>query len=205
MKMKLKILSLTIIAICLCLPGSAQEQQDRSGTAHPLQSLLQASTAMTKETPQPAEMNIRQIRAIVFSTLIPGSGQTYLGEQYKGIAFTLGFYGAGLMAVLSHNNFIGREDRITSLQNDYAAAGNFETANNLWNQIQFEKNNRDQDYKKRTVYSIVTLGILAANVVDIIWFSEDSGAKDFSLELLPDGGGTDLAGNAQLFGIRINL
>lgn len=191
---------LFIVLYSLPAPVSAQTEPEQKG----IQSLLFTSDNMMASYPAGGTASLREIRAIVFSTLIPGAGQTYLGHFYKGLGFTLGFYGTGLMAVLSHSNFIGREDRIRSLLIDYQAAVNFDIANAAWKEIEKEKSNRELDYKKRTIYSIAAAAIWAANVVDILYFSDDTGTTEFSFF---NGGVQNFASpfDTQLFGIKINL
>lgn len=123
----------------------------------------------------------RETKATWLSIVIPGSGQTYLGHEYKGAGITLGFFASALTAILAENNFTGRQDRIKTLTNDYKAAGNYNLANTYWNQIQFEKGNRDNDLKRRNIFIAVTAAVYIYNIIDIIYFTEDYGGVEFAL------------------------
>ncbi|MEO8398579.1 MAG: DUF5683 domain-containing protein [Ignavibacteriaceae bacterium] len=126
------------------------------------------------------DFSSRFTKAAIFSALIPGSGQTYLGNSLKGIGFTLGFYGTAITAILANNNMIAREDRINVLIKDYKAAGNYNLANEIWQKIKFEEGNRDNDYDRRQVFTYTALGIWVLNMVDVLFFNEDQGKDEFS-------------------------
>lgn len=123
----------------------------------------------------------RKTKAVWLSILIPGSGQTYLGHDYKGAGLTLGFFASTLTAILAENNFSGRQDRINTLTNDYKGAGNYNLANTYWTQIQFEKGNRDNDLKRRNIFIAVTAAVYIYNVIDILYLTDDFGGVEFSM------------------------
>ncbi|QOJ29005.1 MAG: hypothetical protein HRU80_08980 [Ignavibacteriales bacterium] len=122
----------------------------------------------------------REVRAAWLSAIIPGAGQTFLGHDYKGAGLTLGFYGSLLTAILAENNFHARQDRIKTLTNDYNGAGNYNLANYYWDQIQFEKGNRDNDVKRRDLFILVTAAVYIYNMVDILYLTEDKGGVGFT-------------------------
>lgn len=126
------------------------------------------------------EFTPRKIRASVLSTIIPGSGQTYLGSELKGMAISLGFYGSFLAAVIAHNNSQGREDRIKVLTQEYKTKGNYADAEKVWQSILGEKVNRDNDYERRSLFSWISLGIWAYNLFDVIFLTDDLGETQFS-------------------------
>ena len=133
----------------------------------------------------------RRVVSTVLSVLIPGSGQTYLGHSEKGAAFTLGTIACALMAGLSENNIIGRNERITELKAQYQIATNYIGADTLWSKMVSTKDLLDQNVKRRDLFLKLTVAFWVANVVDIVFFSDDKGEKPFGLR--EAGRGTSLA------------
>ncbi len=127
------------------------------------------------------EFTGRKISGIVFSTFIPGAGQYYLGEELKGTAFTLAFYGCAVAAVLANTNMTGRDDRIKVLTKDYLDSKDYYKSEAIWQTIQFEVNNRKWDYRRRQIYMYSAIGVWVLNMLDVIFITEDNGASDFVL------------------------
>lgn len=171
----------------------------------PVKSKLELLSAVKKAEPLFGfiDLNSRRTKSIIYSTFVPGSGQTYLGNELKGIGFTVGFFGTALTAILAHNNMVGREDRIQALTQTYLATGDFKTAEQIWNQIKFEEGNRDNDHKRRQIFSYTALGVWILNMVDVIFFSEDFGADEFSS--VDPGFNLNLSSAADLTGIELKF
>lgn len=152
----------------------------------PQQNLLAQQSLAYQAAPsyeQPSgwlDFSDREVRAAWLSAVIPGAGQTFLGHDYKGAGLTLGFYGSLLTTILAQNNFHARQDRIQTLTNEYKGAGNYGLANYYWDQIQFEKGNRDNDVKRRNLFIAVTAALYIYNMVDILYLTEDKGGVSFS-------------------------
>jgi TM2 domain-containing membrane protein YozV len=167
-------LILFLINTCV-LAGDKEDNIEQQGKLELLSQL--------NNTPAPSklvDLNSRKFRAIVFSTFVPGSGQTFLGNQLKGIGFTLGFYGTVVTAVLAHANMVSREERIEVLTKEYRAAGNFPTAERVWQRIEFERGNRDNDHDRRQIFTIAAAGVWVLNMIDIIFLSSDAGLDEFA-------------------------
>lgn len=123
----------------------------------------------------------RRAKAAIFSTFVPGSGQTYLGDEIKGLGITLAFYGTALAAVIAHNNAQGREERIKVLTQEYNSKGNYNDAEKVWQSILGEKADRDNDYKRRSIFAWSAAVIWAFNVFDVIFLTDDKGENQFSM------------------------
>lgn len=121
----------------------------------------------------------RKARAVLLSTIIPGSGQSYLGHSTKGTVLTLGFFGSGLITVLAENNTIGRNERLTELAALYEQSVNWVEADALWNQMLETKDIQQKDVKRRDLFLKVTAAFWVASVVDALFFSEDLGEQAF--------------------------
>lgn len=121
----------------------------------------------------------RKTRAVVLSTIIPGSGQSYLGHSTKGTILTLGFFGSGLITLLAENNTIGRNERLTELSALYEQTVNWVEADALWQQMLETKEIQKNDLKRRDLFLKFTAAFWVASVVDVIFFSEDLGEQAF--------------------------
>jgi len=131
------------------------------------------------------DLSSRYTKSILLSAVIPGSGQTYLGNELKGVGFTVAFFGTGLAALLNHSNFVGREDRLKVLVDTYLQAGDFSTADRTWKEIVFEKGNRENDYNRRNLFAYLTIGVWVLNMVDVILYSDDKGENEFASSQSP--------------------
>ena len=121
----------------------------------------------------------RKLQAVVLSTIIPGSGQSYLGHSTKGAAITLGFFGSGLITLLAENNTIGRNERLEELRALYSLTVNWVDADAYWQQMVQTREIQQQDVKRRDLFLKVTAVFWAASVVDAVLFSEDLGEQAF--------------------------
>lgn len=126
------------------------------------------------------EFTPRKTKALVFSTFIPGSGQTYLGNELKGMGISLAFYGTALAAIIAHNNALGKEDRIQVLTQDYNTKGNYNDAEKVWQTILTEKAGRDNDYNRRAIFTWLAVGVWVYNVFDVVFLTDDQGENAFS-------------------------
>ena len=122
----------------------------------------------------------RKTKALVLSFLVPGSGQTYLGDELKGMGISLAFYGTALSAIIAHNNAQGREDRIKVLTQDYNTKGDYNNAEKVWQTILGEKEDRDNDYDRRAIFTWLAVGVWLYNIVDVIFLTDDQGENEFS-------------------------
>lgn len=133
---------------------------------------------------QNAEKNlwtVRKMRATVLSAIIPGTGQTYLGSELKGVGLTIGFAGTAIAAIINHNNFCSREDRITNLYGNYKLMSTYAEAEKLWQEISVERAARDKDFNRRKYFSYAAVAIWIYNMIDIVYLTEDAGAEQFSV------------------------
>jgi TM2 domain-containing membrane protein YozV len=121
----------------------------------------------------------RKARAVLLSTIIPGSGQSYLGHSTKGTILTLGFFGSGLVTVLAENNTIGRNERLTELSALYNQSVNWVEAEALWRQMLETRDIQQKDVKRRDLFLKFTAAFWLASVVDAVLFSEDLGEQAF--------------------------
>jgi hypothetical protein len=141
------------------------------GLAEPLSAQMRDTTVFGWST--------RKLRAVVLSTIIPGSGQSYLGHSTKGTVLTLGFFGSGLITVLAENNTIGRNERLTELSALYEQSVNWVEAEGLWRQMLEAKDIQQKDIKRRDLFLKFTAAFWLASVVDAVFFSEDLGEQAF--------------------------
>lgn len=136
-------------------------------------------SSASQEPSQQEEWTERKITAVILSALIPGSGQTYLGHTEKGAALTIGTFGSALIAGLSENNVVGRNERLDELKAQYLIAPNYVTADQVWNQMVETKSILDREARRRDLFLKIAIGLWVANLVDIILFTDDRGEKPF--------------------------
>ncbi|MEW6062739.1 MAG: DUF5683 domain-containing protein [Bacteroidota bacterium] len=127
-----------------------------------------------------AQQTKRRTTALLYSLAMPGSGQTMLGHPYKGVGFTLAAFGSLLTAVISHNNFIASNERLDALEFQYANATNWVSANTLYNDMIGVEQKLKLDRNRRNIFLAITAVIWAANVVDVLYNTEDQGQTIFS-------------------------
>jgi hypothetical protein len=119
------------------------------------------------------------------------------------MGISLAFYGTALTAIVAHNNAKGREDRIKVLTQEYITKGNYEDAEEVWKTILSEKENRDNDYTRRSIFTWCAVGVWVYNIVDVIFLTEDQGETDFAssnsqIEL-------DIVGDNDFHGVALKL
>lgn len=165
----------TFVAVCLttlvlAIPLIAGEQP---------RSAQQDTTAQQETGSNP--WTERRIIGVVLSTVIPGSGQAYLGHTEKGAAFTLGTLASALIAGLSENNVVGRNERLEELRVQYQSATSYVGADTIWQKMVSTKGILDKDVKRRDLFVKIAIGLWVANIVDMAFFTDDRGEKPFGL------------------------
>jgi TM2 domain-containing membrane protein YozV len=126
------------------------------------------------------EFTGRRVTAVILSTIIPGTGQTYLGDKAKGAAITLLTFGSVLTAVLSQNNLVARNERIQSLEYEYNKTASYDKADRIYRQMLEARDDAESDYKRRNLFTGISIGLWVVNMVDVILFTADSGEKEFT-------------------------
>ncbi|MEX0735873.1 MAG: hypothetical protein WD182_00415 [Bacteroidota bacterium] len=170
MKQRMRFLSLVILMGLPAFPAIAQEPPSPAGT----------DSTIREDAPS-RTWTERKVVSVILSTVIPGSGQTYLGHMEKGAAFTIATIASALMAGLSENNIVGRNERLDELKVQYSAATSYIGTDTVWTKMVSTKDILDKDIKRRDLFVKVAIGLWVANMVDIILFSDDRGEKPFGL------------------------
>lgn len=128
-----------------------------------------------------SEMSSRQTTALIYSCILPGSGQTMLGSTYKGVGFTLLAFGSALTAGISHNNFIARNERLDALEFQYANATTWENADLIYTSMRGAHSQLKRDKNRRDLFLVVSAVVWVTNILDIIYITEDEGQSLFSM------------------------
>jgi hypothetical protein len=129
----------------------------------------------------------RSTTAIVYSVFVPGAGQSMLGNTTKGAAFTLAFVGSALTAIISHNNYVARGERLDALEFQYKYASTWQTADFIYRGMEAAHDQLKSDRQRRDIFLAVAVVVWAANIADVVFNTEDKGQSMFSL-LQPSGG-----------------
>ena len=173
------LLALTALIIVCTVASPAQDV--KAGAQDTTQ--VQRAGPASDSAPQQTLWDNRRFVGTVLSVLIPGSGQTYLGHTEKGAAFTLGTFACGLVTALSENNAIGHNERLIELTAQYKIATNYVESEFLWVKMVDTKSALDQTVSRRKLFLKLTAAFWVANIVDMIFFTDDKGEKPFgSLE-----------------------
>lgn len=123
----------------------------------------------------------RKTIGVILSTIIPGSGQTYLGHTEKGAAFTIGTIASALITGLSESNVIGRNERLDELKIQYGLSSSYVGADTIWSKMVSTKSILDKDIRRRDLFLKITAVLWVANLVDVIFFTDDAGEKTFGM------------------------
>jgi len=123
----------------------------------------------------------RRTTALLYSSLIPGSGQSMLGDTYKGVGITLTAFGSLLTSVISHNNFIARNERLDALEFQYVNAESWINAEYYYQEMRSAHDQMRRDKNRRDLFMVVTAVVWSLNIVDVLYNTEDQGESLFSL------------------------
>jgi len=127
----------------------------------------------------------RRVVATVLSAVIPGSGQSYLGHTEKGAAFTIVFFATSLTAILSENNVVGRNERLGELKLQYDESRSYVISDDIWSRMKETKRILDQEANRRDLYIKIAGAVWLANMVDMVFFTNDKGERTFGSLKIP--------------------
>ena len=127
-------------------------------------------------------MSSRRTTALLYSALVPGSGQTFLGESYKGVGFTLTAFGSLLTSIISHNNFVARNERLDALEFEYANATSWVMAEYTYENMRSAHQQLQRDKNRRDLFIVITAVVWTLNIVDVLYNTEDHGESLFSTD-----------------------
>jgi len=127
------------------------------------------------------ESSSRRTTALLFSCVVPGSGQTMFGHTYKGVAFSLTAFGSLLTAVISHNNYIAREERLDVLEFQYKNATNWASADFLYRSMGDAHSQLKRDRDRRNLFFGISAVVWTVNILDLLYNTEDEGQTLFSI------------------------
>ena len=132
--------------------------------------------------PLPVDQNVsRRSTALIYSCVLPGAGQTMLGHTYKGLGFTLTAFGSLLTAVISHNNYVARGEQLDALEFQYIYATNWVAADAIYTSMKDAHGQLKSDKSRRDLFLAVAAVIWTANIVDVLYNTDDEGETLFSL------------------------
>jgi hypothetical protein len=123
----------------------------------------------------------RQTKALVYSLAVPGSGQTFLGETYKGVGITLTAFGSLITSIISHNNFIARNERLDALEFQYSVSPTWVASEYIYDEMRSAHRQLQQDKDRRDLFIVITAVVWSLNIVDVLYNTEDHGEALFSL------------------------
>ena len=124
--------------------------------------------------------NGRKSTAVIYSLIIPGSGQTWLGSPYKGFGFTFVAFGCGLTTLISHNNFVASNERLDALEFQYKTSTTWEYSNLIYTSM-IESHSKMVKYKKmRNSFAVISAVVWSLNIADLLFNTDDEGEVIFS-------------------------
>lgn len=160
--------------------------RDQEQDTNRVQSTQRVESSTNRIVLNSQEGDSRYSTALIYSCVMPGSGQTMLGHTYKGVAFTLTAFSSVLTAVISHNNFVARGERLDALEYQYANATNWVSANYLYSEMQSAHTQLTLDRNKRNLFLMISAAVWTLNIVDVMYNTEDQGQPLFSVTRLTD-------------------
>ncbi|MBI2427661.1 MAG: hypothetical protein HYV29_02495 [Ignavibacteriales bacterium] len=90
-------------------------------------------------------------------------------------------FGSLLTAIISHNNFIARGERLDALEFQYKNATTWEIAELNYDEMKYTHNQLRRDRQRRDLFFIVTAALWTLNIVDVLYNTDDRGESLFSL------------------------
>jgi hypothetical protein len=121
----------------------------------------------------------RRIIATGLSVVIPGGGQSFLGHDEKGAAFTIAFLGTALTAILAENNVVGRNERINELQLQYEESRSYVYSDDVWNRMKETRGIAENEAKRRDLFVKIAAVVWVANMVDMVLFTDERSEQTF--------------------------
>ncbi len=141
---------------------------------------LDTSDIAPETAAPPVLFTERRMTATIYSTVMPGSGQTMLGSPYKGFGFTFVAFGSALTTLISHNNFVASNERMDALEFQYKSSTTWESSSVLYGLMQ-ETHEKLNNYKRiRNTFAVITAIVWTVNIADVILNTEDEGSAVFS-------------------------
>jgi hypothetical protein len=126
------------------------------------------------------DLSGRKVTGLIYSAVIPGTGQYYLGHQYKGAAITILAASSIVLGLVSQNNVVAMNEKLESLEYDYSKAGTYSKANDVWLEMLTCKADADDYKKNRNLAYGIFAGVWALNILDLLFLTPDRGSVDFS-------------------------
>lgn len=123
----------------------------------------------------------RKSTALLYSIILPGSGQTMLGSPYKGFGFTLVGFGSALTTLISHNNFVASNERLDALEFQYRNSTTWEASNQIYKSLNETYTKMKSYQKMRNTFALVSAVVWTFNIVDVMFLTEDEGESVFSM------------------------
>ncbi|MBW7888733.1 MAG: hypothetical protein H3C35_10320 [Bacteroidetes bacterium] len=123
----------------------------------------------------------RKTTAMLYSLVVPGSGQTLLGDPIKGSAFTVVAFGSALTALISHNNFVASNERLDALDYQYRYSTSWESSDAIYKILTDTYHKRSKYQTMRNTFIGISAVIWTLNIADVIFNTDDKGETIFSL------------------------
>lgn len=123
----------------------------------------------------------RKGTALLYSLLVPGSGQTMLGSPYKGSGFAVLAFGSALTTLISQNNFVASNERLDALEYQYSTSTSWETSDAIYRLLKETNEKRNRYQKMRNTFAYISTAIWVLNIADVLFYTEDKGEAIFSM------------------------
>jgi hypothetical protein len=118
-----------------------------------------------------------RFKAAARSLIIPGWGQSYSGQKFKGLCFTLMAGGAITAFLLTDSDFHDKDDKYKATLDKYNSAENYQEKISLYSLVGITKNDAYHAENRRRISIGMTAGVWALSILDIFFFfPEDNGS-----------------------------
>ena len=114
--------------------------------------------------------NVYHPELVLYSILLPGSGQFADGAKAKGLGIFTGIFALGSAAYFFSDDYARKVDNYNSARIDYLAANDEITAIAAKDVINKLKNEADRSLQKKRLFTALFVGAYLYNILDVVVF-----------------------------------
>jgi TM2 domain-containing membrane protein YozV len=118
--------------------------------------------------------------ALLYSTLLPGSGQVYSGRTTQGIILGAAALGAATTTLIFYNDYLDKKDTYSANKNDYDSNTDLGKMESLYNTVQDSYSEMEDANSRFKIMFGVMAAVWIYNMVDAVLFFPDVGGMELT-------------------------